>query len=203
MRWRPIGQAAAVVAIAVVAFAVATLLGRPDDAELSFGQDVPDDVRVESDAVWSHFAERFDARMTCIDDVTVVLVGSVEGGDARYVVGESRIEIRIPTTPARYRESLAHELAHHVERTCADFTSLRTDLEPLLAADAESWWVGPTWEETPSEQFAEAVVEFVNGERVRHAATVPVDDEVLAVIRRWGVGDEPDPADDPDDDPDG
>lgn len=51
------------------------------------------------------------------------------------------------------------------------------------------WYDGPIWEEIPSERFAEAVVEVVNGERVRHEADVPVEPHVVELVAQWGRGD--------------
>lgn len=186
---RLVAQVAALVVVAVAAFVVVDFVrGDEPEPRLLFVQDVPADVRSETQAVFADFRGRFAARLSCIDDVTIELVRAVDDGDARYVSSERRIEIEIPTTPARFRESLAHELAHHLERTCGEFESLRVALEPLLADDGVAWSNGPTWEETPSERFAEAVVELVNGERIRHAETVEVDQAVVELIARWGTG---------------
>jgi hypothetical protein len=148
-------------------------------------QDVPDDVDAELATVWAAFTTVFAGRLACIDDVRVVLVGDVGGGDARYVAASDTIEVEIPTTPGRFRESVAHELAHHVERSCADFAELRTEIHPTLGGG--DWASGRTWYETPSERWAEHVAELLVGERVRHVDEVPVSGEVLAAITRWGA----------------
>lgn len=186
---RLVAQLAAIAAVAVSAFVIVGS-GRSRDPEprLLYVQDVPADVRSATDETFDRFRDRFAGRASCIGDVSIELVRSVDDGDARYVSGERRIEIQIPTTPARYRESLAHEFAHHLERTCGEFGSLQVALEPLLGGSGVAWSVGPTWKETPSEQFAEAVVELVNGERIRHADTMPVDPAALELIARWGTG---------------
>jgi hypothetical protein len=182
------GVAAAGVASFAITDAVTGDAGRR--ADLLLVQDVPDDVRREVGVVWGRFVDRFASRSGCFADVEVVLVREVAGGDARYVAEHARIEIRIPTTPARFRESLAHELAHHVEATCPAFAGLRSTLRPLLGGADRPWSGGEVWAEIPSERWAEAVVELVNGERVRHTDTVPVDDDVLDLIRRWAAGDD-------------
>jgi len=183
---------ATVAVVAVVAGAFAFALTRQavadSPAELTAVQDVPDDVQAELDAGWGRFTDRFAGRLTCIDDVSVELVRSIDGGDARYVVADAHIEIEIPTTPARFRESFVHELAHHVEHTCAEFVPLRDALHPELGHPGEPWAGGPVWEDDPSEQWAEAVVELVNGERVRHDDEIAVDPSVVALIEAWGSG---------------
>lgn len=148
-------------------------------------QDVPADVEAELATVWDRFTALFAGRLACVDDVTLVLVRSVAGGDARHIASAGTIEVEIPTTPARFRESVAHELAHHVERTCADFDELRREIHPRLGGG--DWATGRTWFDTPSERWAEHVTELLVDERVRHADEVPVDDDVLAAIARWGA----------------
>lgn len=170
--------------------ATRALLADDEPAELVTVQDVGADVRAELAVTWERFAAAFPARMTCIDDVRVELVRAVEGGDARYVIDEGRIEIKIPTSPARFRESVAHELAHHVEHTCAEFAGLQAALRTRFG-DADHEWgpvAGRPWEQTPSERWAEAFVELVNGERIRHVDDVVVDADVVALIGAWGRG---------------
>lgn len=191
-RRRFVGAAAALAAVLGLGLAsyrlTDTVLGDAGDAELIALQDVPADVRAELDLTWGHFLDRFEARTECFDDVSVELVRAVDGGDARYVVDENLIEIEIPTTPARFRESLAHELGHHIEHTCSDFAALRDELQPLLGGPDRAWAGGEVWEETPSELWAEAVVQLVNGERIRHADEVVVEPAVIDLIRSWGLG---------------
>ncbi len=155
-------------------------------AELVVPQDVPADVRRELDVTWERFIERFAGRLDCIGDVTVVLVRAVEGGDARYVPTRSLIEIQIPTTPARFRESVAHELAHHVEHSCDEFAELKDVLHARLGGPEVAWFGDGLWHEQPAERWAESVVELVNGERVRHADELIVDPIDVALIEEWG-----------------
>lgn len=180
------------VAVGVAAYAsvgaIGGIVSGEGDPVLRFTQDVPADVLSASASVWTSFRERFHGRLACIDDVTVTLERSVEGGDARYVTAETRIEIEIPTTPSRFEESLAHELAHHLERNCSEIAPLRAQIAGLLDAADQPWSTGAAWAETPSERFAEAVVELVNGTRVRHVDTMPVEPEVVRLIARWGSG---------------
>lgn len=157
-------------------------LGR---AELHTEQDLPADVRAEIDTVWNDFSNMFGEHRNCYDDVTLLLVSEVEGGDARYVIPDARIEIKIPTSPARFRDSLAHELAHHVEHTCGRFADLKADYQRLPGVDGDSWSSGPTWQETPSELYAETVVELINGERVRHGRSMPLPPGATSLVASW------------------
>lgn len=150
-------------------------------------QPVPDDVTLELVTVWQGFLELFQQRADCIPDVTVWLVDDVTGGDARYLPVESRIEVAIPTSPRRFRESVAHELAHHLEHGCAEFSELRDALSDELDPTGSGWHAGDRWEEIPSERWAEHVVHLVNGERVRFADDIPLFPAVLDEITRWAT----------------
>jgi acetylornithine deacetylase/succinyl-diaminopimelate desuccinylase-like protein len=177
------GRGRGPIALALLALAVGCG-ARPATPQLVVPQPVPPDVTAELDAVWSGFLAVFGGRLDCIPDVTVLLVADVDGGDARYVPSDARVEIAIPTTPARFRESVAHELAHHVEHQCPSFSELQADLQHRFGDGA--WSTGDTWEELPSERWAEHVVELVNGERIRHATEVPVSAALLDMIAAWG-----------------
>ena len=54
-------------------------------------------------------------------------------------------------------------------------------------ASGTDWFAGTAWEETPSEHYAEAVVELVAGRRT-HQGGIRITDEALAVVRDWGKG---------------
>lgn len=173
--------------LGALAFVLVSSVRDDQRGRLIVVQDVPDDVRAELDTTWFRFIDRFAGRRDCIDDVTVLLVDDVEGGDARYVNGNARIEIEIPTTPARFRESLAHELAHHMERTCEEFESLRAVLHPQFGGPERPWSGGEVWEEIPSELWAEAVVALVHGERLLHAGDMPIAPAVIDRVAVWGL----------------
>lgn len=162
--------------------------GDPAGGELVVTQAVPADVRAEIDETWERYRHRFAARLACVPDATLFLVRDVEGGDARYLAEEARIEIEIPTTPARFRESLAHELAHHIDHTCPAFAELRAALQRRLGGDDRPWATGDVWTEIPAETWAEAFVEATLGERIRHAEELPIGDDVTALVRAWAAG---------------
>lgn len=182
------GTALLVVCLTIGSAACGATVAGSGGGRLTIVQDLPDDVRAELDPTWAAFLDRFAGRRRCIADVEVVLVDHVDGGDARYVPDGARIEIEIPTTPARFRESLVHELAHHVERTCDDFGELRTVLHAEFGTE-RPWAGGDPWVEVPAERWAEAVVQLVNGERILHASEMPITRSVLDAVTSWGRGD--------------
>lgn len=181
----------AVAAVVVVAVVVATVgwatWPRPQasDPVVRFVQPVPTDVESEARAAVADFVAVFDARRGCAGTAEVVLVRDVEGGDARYLDSEGVIEIEIPTTPERFRESLIHELAHHVEHRCLDFAELRrawTEQTGIV------WSGQDRWEDRPSEQWAEVVVEVVLGERMLHDDDMPIDANLVVLAVDWIEG---------------
>lgn len=175
----------ALAAVVATAFVGSTLVVRwQQRAQLTAEQDLPADVRTEVDQTWERFTEVFGKQRRCMDDVRLLLVTGLAEGDARYVIDEQRIEIKIPTSPRRFRESLVHELAHHLEHTCGRFSALQSDFLAIEEV-TEPWAAGDTWETTPSELWAETVVLVVNGERVRHERTMTLPAGAEELVRAW------------------
>jgi hypothetical protein len=153
---------------------------------VQFTQVVPADVDAETRDAVAAFVDVFAGRRDCVGGAQLELVDDVDGGDARYRPEDATIEVAIPTSPRRYRESLVHELAHHVERACPDFADAES---AILAAigDPDRPWASSAmpWEERPAEIWAESVVQLVLGERVRFARTMPLDPAVVDAARSW------------------
>ena len=150
-------------------------------------QDVPADVEREIAAVWERFGEAAPERVDCVEEVAIVLVDRVDGGDARYLADVERIEIAIPTSPRRFRESVVHELAHHLDATCDEFAPLRDELLDLLGRDRAEWTSTGEWSTAPEEIWAEALVLVVNGERVRFERTMPLPNDVVPAVEQWAT----------------
>ncbi len=180
----------ALVMVVVTAFVVSIAAVRWEQrARLETEQDLPAEVQAEVEATWDRFVDVFGPRRRCFDDVSLRLVGELPAGDARYLPAEGRIEIRIPTSPRRFRESLVHELAHHVEHSCSRFADLRVEFAPLIGED-RAWFgePGDRWQDRPTEIWAETAVQVVNGERVRFARTMPLPDGAEAAVLAWAAG---------------
>jgi hypothetical protein len=178
-----------VLLVVVAGIAVAWVVDDTDPGRLVMGDDVPDDLRVLATGVFDAFEERFDARLGCMSDVR--LVPAWEGLDdrARYLPGSRVIELRVPATANLLEGSLVHELAHHLEATCADHEDLRPAfLEAQGHSAGTDWFRGDAWENTPSEQFAETVVQVVLGERLHHGLQMPIAGEAVDVVASWGRG---------------
>jgi hypothetical protein len=189
VRPRRLVLAIGAVALGLVLAVVVTLLvwptDGPHDPVVTFVQPVPADVEAEARTAVAAFVDRFASRRDCVGGAEVVLVDDVPDGDARYLGADATIEVEIPTSPRRFRDSLVHELAHHVERRCADSGTLRA---AVLAVTGDEAWSGqPRWADRPAELWAEAVVEIVLGERVRFGRTVPLDPALVDAVRAWIV----------------
>ena len=180
-----VGLVGVVVGVGVGAVVLARSAGVAEPV-VRLRQRVPAEVEQEVRATVADFVAVFEAHRGCIGGAELELVRRVDDGDARYVAADELIEIEIPTSPRRFRESLVHELAHHVDHSCPHAATLRHDLMTVLGAT--DWTGQQRWERRPSELWAEAVVEIVLGERVRFGRTVPLDRELVETSRRWIVG---------------
>lgn len=159
--------------------------GRP---ELTFAANVPGDVRALASTTWRRFVDAFPAARGCF--VPAALTSGIELEDrAAYDPDRRVIAVRIPGTAPNLEASLVHEFAHHLEFTCPALRSIRGAF--LAAQDlppGSAWFEAPTWETTPSEQFAEATIEAVLGRRPAHVR-IPITAEAVGVIRAWARGD--------------
>jgi hypothetical protein len=186
-RWTLAVAAAVLVAAGAIGIAAAV----DDDAagRLVMGDEVPDDLRALAAETFGAFEERFAARLDCMTDVHLVPVWEGLGDRAMYLPELATIQLRVPATANLLADSLVHELAHHLEFTCPEHGSLRP---AFLAAQGHpagaEWFIADRWEDTPSEQFAEAVVQLVLGTRQQHVLAMRITEEAVAVVGAWGRG---------------
>ena len=148
-------------------------------------QRLPLDVEVAATDVWRQFLLVFGNRQRCMGDVSLTLERSIVG-DARCRLAEREIIIQIPTSPVRFGESLVHELGHHMERTCGIESVETTFLAAQGFAPGTAWFGPAEWEQTPSEHFAEAVVQIVLGDRLLHDDDVPLSSAAIDLVRLYG-----------------
>ena len=178
-----------------VAVLIAAVLAAGVWAAFEFGpsitprQNLPDDVALLTETTWDRFVAAFPAQIGCLADVELDLVDDVAGGTARYVASERLILIEIPTSPRRYVESLAHELGHHIEASCDAELVIGAAIKEAQGIDPQlSWYGGEAWAARPTEQFAEAVVEYVTGDRFTHSDIIDVSAETFEVVEGWATG---------------
>lgn len=171
----------------LVLFALAMSGSVPRPAELSVTGASPADLRVLIVETWDRFVEAFPARRDCLAPVTVQGAWSLDGRGS-YDPVRRLVTVRIPGTAPNLQASLVHEFAHHMEFTCPEQRDVRV---PFLDAQelppSSSWFAGRSWETTPSEQFAEAIVEVVLG-RPSHLPVL-IQPGTIALLRAWGRGD--------------
>ena len=174
---------------------VATVLTGAVWAAFEFGpsidprQRLPDDVALLTASTWDRFEAAFPAQAGCLTDVELELVEEVAGGAARYIASERLILIEIPTSPRRYVESLTHELAHHLDAGCDADLAIGATIRTAQGLDPQAPWEGArAWAARPSEHYAEAVLEYVTGDRYTHADVIDVSEEGLDVVRAWAGG---------------
>jgi hypothetical protein len=171
----------------IAGIVAASLASAPDGPRLLVDPRVPDDLAVVAADTWTGFLDAFPARRDCIPDVE--LLGSLDLNDrGEYRPDVPAVVVRYPATEGQLRETLVHEFAHHLEYGCPAQGEVRAPFlgAQHLAADGP-WFTGPTWEGTPSEQFAEVAVEIVLGERWLHRR-VGLSAEAVDLVRRWGGG---------------
>lgn len=162
--------------------------GSSADPAWDFGADTPDDLRALADQVLVEVVDAFPDRGDCIGRVT--LEGARQLDDrATYAPEHRRITIRIPATAPQLEVSLVHELAHHLEFACPTPSDLRAAFMEAQSLPTDAPWSdGPTWEQTPSEQWATATVVHVLG-RPDRRARVAVSDRALELVAQWaGTG---------------
>jgi hypothetical protein len=173
--------------------AAATLaVGAPADSAvahrpgIAFTGRVPDDLRALATQTWRRFTDVVPARWRCIPPVRVTGAWKLADRGA-YGPDTKLVTVRIPGTAPNLEASLIHEFAHHVEFTCPEQREIRARfLAAQGLAPGAPWFRGPTWEQTPSEQFAEATVTLLLG-RTSHPL-VGVTANAIAAIRAWGQG---------------
>lgn len=169
--------------MAVVLAIVTAACGGP---KIVFGANTPDDLRGLVDEVWTRFRAALPASDECLGEVR--LEGDwdlAEQGEYRSLT--ATITVGIPGPPSRLSHTIVHELAHHLEAACPTQLDLRGPflIAQDLAPDTE-WFAGSEWEDIPSEQFAEAVVQVVLGWPAVHYR-MELSPEAVELVRRWGV----------------
>jgi hypothetical protein len=155
--------------------------------QLHFDSSVPSDLQQLATAVWTEFLDHHPARLGCIGDVTLRAAWELDTR-GEYQPDTATVVVRVPGTPATLSDELVHEFAHNVEFTCPEHILLRpVFLEAQgFPADAD-WFSGASWATTPSEQYAEATVQYVLGERTQRQG-IELTDDAIAAVRNWAEG---------------
>lgn len=139
----------------------------------------PDDFVAVVNGALAAADERLPRHRGCLTGFTVQPDWEL---DDRATYDDGVISVRVPATAPRIEQSVIHELAHHLDATCPAVEDVRPLFQAAQQTDA-AWDRGPTWAETPAEQFAEAVSLVVLDRR--RAGNVVVRSEALDVVSEW------------------
>ena len=176
-----------IAAIACVLVGAALLSWRgPSSPPITFAEGTPEDLQRLATQTWAEFIASFPGRRDCIDSVTVA--PALELGDrAAYAPEDALVTVRVPGTAPNLRASLIHEFAHHLDHTCPRVRRFRPRfLAAQGLATSRPWFAGATWEQMPSEQFADAAVEIVLGRT--SWLRLHAREATLRELRSWGAG---------------
>lgn len=185
-RSAPRRTARVVAAIALVLLPSACGASREAEAAgLVIGDTVAADFAALAVDTFTRFAEAAPALEACLGSPRLEAASQLDDA-ALYDQASRTIYVRVPATAPSLRASLTHELAHHVELACPTHEKLRTAFLAAQGHDpATPWFDAGRWEGVPSEEFAEAVVEVIEGRRSRNQGTVVLAPEAVAVVARW------------------
>jgi hypothetical protein len=154
---------------------------------IAFDESVPADLRVLATDTWTEFLDAHPARLSCVEPLTLAAAWELETR-AEYLPRSATAVVRVPGTAPNLRHQLVHEFAHHFEFTCPDQALLRGAFaEAQGFSPTTSWYEGDSWEETPSEHYAEATAELVLGRRSHHG-NVRISELALDVVASWARG---------------
>lgn len=150
----------------------------------AFGPNTPTDLRALTSETLARVAQAVPDRGECLDGL--VVTGAWELDDrARYEPASGEMTIRIPATAAQLETSIVHEMAHHMEFTCPQGDDVRRDFIAAqgLPSDAE-WFDASSWETTPSEQWATAIVLHVLGQPDERAR-IFITPAAMEIVQDW------------------
>jgi hypothetical protein len=141
---------------------------------------------------WVQFLFVFAARSDCFGDVLVKADYDLTDR-AKYDPRTATVFVRVPERAAILKGALVHEWAHHVEFQCEAQTEMRAAFIEAQGMPANTPWrlengttniFSSDWANIPSEQYAEAAIVVVLGERPV-SSKAPITAEGVEVIRAW------------------
>lgn len=177
------------IAVALLPCTVVIADGRQESPELVIDKSVAVDFAEVADAAWVAFVASFPALESCLGRITLVADYTLDDR-AQYDSQSRTMAVRVPGSRVLLDRALVHELAHHVEFSCASQVEMRPAFLTALGRDgSEAWFEGAEWGLIPSEIFAEAVVEYVLDEPERvHTGIGLIDQGAVGVVVRWANG---------------
>ncbi len=180
------GRVALIAVLAAVGIAFFMSIGATEsEPELIIDETVAADFAAVAIEDWDSFVAAFSAHRECIGVVT--LTADYDLDDiAKYDPETQRMSVRVPAPRVLLDRALIHELAHHLEFACPMQAEMRASFLGALGRSEDEWFEGDEWGSTPSEIFAEAVVEYVLDERGRvHSDIGLIEQSAVDVVVRW------------------
>jgi hypothetical protein len=155
------------------------------DPELVIGDTVAADFAALAEAAHARFVAAAPAAAGCMGSLRLEAAAQLDDL-ARYDQSTGIVYVRVPATASSLEASLVHEFAHHLEVVCESHRSLRPRFLIAQGRPVDTAWFGDVaWEERPSEQFAEAVVQVVLGSRSRHQLGLRLNPESIGLVEAW------------------
>ena len=181
----------------MILFALAVLLSgtaagcrTADQApRLVVDESVAADFEVLALETWDQFVAAFQSRSGCFGDVHLRAVYALDSR-AGYDPDTATATVLVPGAPAMLQSGLIHEWAHHVEFQCREHRDLRPAFLAAQGLPPDTPWRLPDESaNSPSEQYAEATIEFVLGARPI-PTEARVSREAIRVVQEWAEGGE-------------
>ena len=171
--------------LVVVPIVLILLIACTPPPDLVIGETMAGDFTAVAVELWAEFEVFAAGRLDCFGSVTIQASTTLDDR-AQYEPLERTITVLVPRSIPSLRESLVHELAHHVESACPAHEEGRASMLEAMGFPAEApWFEGDRWPETPSERFAEATVELLLGEREIAADVFLTETELQSVAQWW------------------
>lgn len=165
---------------------LALLLTACGTAGAVLADDIPADLAEVVSATLRSVEDGLPAHRRCLAGVVVTHAWELDDR-AEYHPDTGTIILRVPGTAPNLEFSLVHEIAHHLEFACPSQMELRPAFLLAQGHPAETdWFEGATWEETPSEQFATAVAEYVTGQP-EPLRPISLTDEARQLVADWAT----------------
>ncbi len=200
-RWAVLVYVAAMMAVAVLVGVSPSrheqfASGQPERMpKLIVEESVASDFQALAEETWARFLTVFQVRAGCFGDVHLRAATTLDSR-AAYDPDTATVTVRIPGTRAMLQQALIHEWAHHIEFRCRAQRELRPAFLKAQGLPPDTPWRPalppaevPTsmWADVPSEQYAEATVELVLGERPI-PTVARVRPESVRVVEVWAAG---------------
>jgi hypothetical protein len=172
--------------VAVIGFASWRFVS-DDGADLVIGDTLAADFAALAEATHGRFVEAAPAVAGCMGSLRLEAAAELDDL-ARYDQTTGIVYVRVPATAPSLEASLIHEFAHHLELACGSHLSLRSAFLRAQGHASDAPWFGDAaWEQRPSEQFAEAVVQVVLGHRSRNQLRLRLEPEAVRLVEAWLV----------------